>query len=107
MAGPAVNDAQLQPCLIKICVKLVYDRLFGILKINGQDIADRRGGLIHQSARLSKIDIFRILPDLGNQHRVRFSVMEKGIDDIPDQYLKSRRGTESGAGKDRREGPKN
>ena len=73
------------------------DALF-LAKIDGHQITYCRGGLIHQTARLTKIDIFRILTDLCHLRWRSSLVEEQMIDDRADQYFKSGGGTESGAG---------
>ena len=64
--GPSrVHNAETVPEAFKVNVYLPYFRLLRIFKINIDHSSHRGRHLIHQTARLSKIFIFRILACLG------------------------------------------
>lgn len=90
------------PQAFKIEVQPLHLRLFRVGKVDGDDVADRRGRLIHQAAGLSEIDVLRILADLRDLHRCGGRSVEKHVDDRPQQHLKGRGAGKSAARQHRR-----
>ena len=102
MAGPAVDNAQLQSGFLEIHIQLFDNRILRIPEIDGNQVSDRGCHLVHQPGRLAKVIILRILSDLGDLYRVRLILKEKVVDDRADQHLKGSRGAQAGSGEYRR-----
>ena len=101
VAGPGIDDAKGVAAGRKIKGCGADRRCGGIQEINAYQTTYGRGGLIHQSAGLAKIDIFRILANLGHLGCRDLAAAEQMVQDGAHQHLKSGRGAKSGSGQHR------
>lgn len=91
MIPAGVHDAQRITGGRKVELHRMHHRLYRIRKVDGNCAAHRRRHLIHQTAGLMEIDVFRILSHLRQLHRSEPVVGVQGVADIPQQHLKCRR----------------
>ncbi len=79
MAGAGIDDAENMAGLGKIIICLPHYRSGGVPEVNGYRAADGSPHLVHQAAGLAKIDVFGVLTDLCQLHRIQFSTAEKVV----------------------------
>ena len=70
----------------------------GIGKVDGHRTSYRRAHLVHQAAGLAKVDVLRILADLGDVHRRESPAAAEAVEDVSDQHLVGGGGGQPGAG---------
>ena len=85
VAATAVDDAQRVAGIREFIVELFDLRIILVLKIDGDDPADGAGHLVHQTAGLAEVDVFRILADLRDLDRRKPVFAVHMIDDIADK----------------------
>ena len=101
--GTGIDDAELIAAVRKGKRYFRDYRILFLLEVNGNCAADRAGHLVHQSAWLSEIYIFRILADFCDLYRIQCIRAEHMIEDHTDQGLKGCRRGQSGAAGDIRD----
>ena len=97
MVRAAVDDAEGVARRGEVKINLLHHRMIVVLKINGHHAAHGGPHLVQQPAGLAEIDIFRVLPDLGQLHRGAFAIMEQAVENVPQQHLQSGAGAEAAA----------
>ena len=97
MVRAAVDDAEGVARRGEVKINLLHHRMIVVLKINGHHAAHGGPHLVQQPAGLAEIDIFRVLPDLGQLHRGAFAIMEQAVENVPQQHLQSSAGAEAAA----------
>ena len=83
MAGTSVYNTQHMARLGKVVVHPLYRGGGRVGKVDGHRSAHRGAHLIHQAARLSEVDIFCILANLGDGDRVQSVSTTEMIENIP------------------------
>ena len=94
-----IYNAQAVFICLKIRRYFFYHRFFRILEINVNQAAYRTSHLIHQTAWLSKINIFCKLSCLGNQNRADTHIIKQTGKYGSDNDFKSCRGRQTCANK--------
>ena len=76
MVSTCVDNAQRMAAGSEIEIHLFNDGNRGIFKINHDEATHRARHLVEQAAGFSEIDVFCILCDLGNFHRINLTIIE-------------------------------
>ena len=94
-----IHNTQCQSCFFKIRINFFYLRFFFIFKININHAADGTCHLVHQSAWLAKIHIFRISAGLCNGYCRNFRMIVQSRYNRANQCFKCCRWRQSRTGK--------
>ena len=97
MAGTGIDDAESIAFLCQVEIDLLNDGLLHIGKIDGNNTADRGGGLIHQAAGLAEPVVLGLLAHLGDLHCIKGIVTIEIVENDTCQGLESGRGGKAGA----------
>ena len=87
MAGAGVHDTQGVAGLREVIPRFLHNRGGRVGKVNGHRSAHRGAHLVHQAAGLAKIDVLRILTDLGDLNGVQMIPAAEMVENIANEHL--------------------